>query len=400
MTNISNDEKMLKKKRILKDIIMQLHKGLSLEAAKDRFEKEIGEITAAEIAALEQALIEEGTSPDEIKKFCNVHALLFESSLKNIMQKEESPAHPVTLFKLENREIEKRLQTVEEMIQKPSTDFSALADKLTDLRNIEKHYVKKEQVLFPYLEKAGFMGPSKVMWGKDNEIRDLLRQSISAITEKKSKEETTKTIASFIEEAKGMIFKEENILFPTAIEKLTADDWVSILKESIDLGFIYISIPQDINRMIFDLKVSIEEVPKITEDGMISFPTGTVAVKDLMFLLNALPVDISFVDRNDKVAYFSDNKERIFVRTKSVLNREVRLCHPPNSVDKVEEILKNFKQGKKDSYDFWINFNDRVILIRYFAVRDKYRNYLGTLEITQDITDIKNLQGEKRLLDG
>jgi hypothetical protein len=143
----------------------------------------------------------------------------------------------------------------------------------------------------------------------------------------------------------------------------------------------------------------VQEEPKVKDEGIISLPIGEINLKEILFLLNTLPVDITFVDKYDTVKYFSDNKNRIFVRTKSVIGRKVQNCHPPQSLDIVEKILKLFKEGKKDSVDFYINLKGRVIYIRYFAIRDENKNYLGTLEVTQDITDIKRIEGEKRLLE-
>jgi len=136
-----------------------------------------------------------------------------------------------------------------------------------------------------------------------------------------------------------------------------------------------------------------------SQDDEISLPTGRFILKELMAVLNTLPVDITFVDKDDRVRYFSEGKERIFTRTKSVLGRRVQDCHPPQSVDVVEKIVNSFREGKRDSVDFWINLKGREIYIRYFAVRDKQSSYLGTLEVTQDITEIRKLEGEKRLLD-
>jgi len=303
-----DEEKITKRKQVLKEIILQLHKGLSLEEAKSRFEQEIGDISLIEIITLEQSLMQDGISSDEIKKFCNVHAMLFESSLKSMIKNEESAAHPITLLKLENREIEKRLNDIRDLLNDETINLIQLQSKLNEIKMLEKHYAKKEQVLFPYLERAGVMGPSKVMWGKDNDIRDLLKQSITSIAENKPKEEITSLVNSFMEESQGMIFKEENILFPLALEKIKIEEWIEILKECAEIGWVDINIPTDINRMILDLKQAIEEEPKIKADGNIAFPTGTVHIKDLMYMLNALPVDISFVDKNDRVAYFSDIK--------------------------------------------------------------------------------------------
>jgi hypothetical protein len=195
-----------------------------------------------------------------------------------------------------------------------------------------------------------------------------------------------------------MVFKEENILFPTSIEKLDAGDWVDILRESDSIGYVFIKKPAETTDLIKHLEATLIE-ETVVRDEAIKLPTGTIKLAELMPILNTLPVDLTFVDKDDTVRYFSDSKERIFLRTKAVLGRKVQNCHPPQSVDVVEKVLTAFKQGKRDSYEFWINFHDKLIYIRYFAVRDSGGNYLGTLEVTQDITGIKQLEGERRLLD-
>ncbi|MFH1624014.1 MAG: DUF438 domain-containing protein [Pseudomonadota bacterium] len=395
------------KKEIMKDIILKLHAGLSVEEAKERFETEVGNISSTEIADIEQTLINEGLSPEEIKKFCNVHALIFQSALQKAASEETSPSHPVYLFKLENREIEKLTNSLKETIEKgeggelPSLKERA-RDLLLKLRGVEAHYERKEQLLFPFLEKQGFMGPSKVMWGKDNEIRDLLKTALAEIEGVNKQEEfdayAKKALEPLIEEVEGMIFKEENILFPTSLEKLEPGDWVEILSESNDIGYVFIEKPAETEVLIRDLKAALLEEP-VFQDGAIAMPTGTVRLNELMYLLNTLPVDLTFVDRDDTVRYFTEGRDRIFHRTRSVIGRKVQNCHPPQSVDAVEKILGLFKEGRKDVSDFWINYEGRFVYIRYFAVRDKDGLYLGTVEVTQDITGIKKLEGERRLLD-
>lgn len=395
------------KKKTMKDIILKLHQGISVEAAKERFEKEVGNISATEIAEIEQSLIDEGLSPEEIKKFCNVHALLFESMLEKSVAEDTSPAHPVYLFKSENREIEKLIDSLKGKIERRQEYglpriMEMIKEILNQLRGIKIHYERKEQLLFPFLEKRGFYGPSKVMWGKDNEIRDLLVKALLAIEKVSTGEELEVSIERIlnplIEEVSGMIFKEEKILFPTCLEKLSANDWVEILKESDEVGYVFIKKPEETETLMQELKDALIEEP-IFQDNAVSFPTGALKLKELMWVLNTLPIDITFVDKEDRVRYFSDNRERVFVRTKSIIGRKVQNCHPPQSVDVVEGILKSFKKGKRDSADFWINIEGKLVHIRYFAVRDRDRNYLGTLEVTQDITEIKKLQGEKRLYD-
>ena len=401
MTEIPNKQK---KKEIMKDIIRKLHQGLTIEEAKERFEKEIGTASATEIAEIEQALINEGLSPEEIKKFCNVHALLFQSALEKSIIKETSPSHPVYLFKLENREIEKIADSLKKLKEEREEELSRtkrkLNDLLNELRGIEIHYARKELVLFPFLEKQGFTGPSKVMWGKDNEVRDLLKKAISSVEEIKDIKDlepySKNSLDPLIEEVTGMIFKEENILFPTCLEKLSANDWVEILKESDKVGYVFVEKSKETEALVKDLKSAMLEEP-VFEDNEISLPTGKLRLKELMSILNTLPVDITFVDNEDKVRYFSDSKERIFLRTKSVIGIKVQNCHPPQSLEAVEEILKSLKEGKKDTVDFWINQEGKFVYIRYFAVRDEGGSYLGTLEVSQDLTEIKKLEGEKKL---
>lgn len=394
-------------KEVMKDIILKLHAGLSVDEAKERFEKEVGNITSTEIADIEQTLINEGLSPEEIKKFCNVHALIFQSALEKAASEETFPSHPVYLFKLENREIEKRTGLLKGVVEKKGDyDLSSLKDKikelLLDLRGVETHYERKEQLLFPYLEKQGFMGPSKVMWGKDNDVRGLLKTALSEIDGIGTIEEfnsyVDKVLNILVEETEGMIFKEEHILFPASLDKLNPGDWVGILRESDDIGYAYIEKPAETEVLMKDLQTALCEETTF-QDEVISMPSGSIKLKELMYLLNAMPMDVTFVDKEDTVKYFSETRDRIFRRTRAVIGRNVQNCHPPQSVDVVEKILTSFKEGKKDSADFWFNYQEKLVYIRYLAVRDKDGQYLGTLEVTQDITGIKRLEGEKRLLD-
>ncbi|MGQ9788768.1 MAG: DUF438 domain-containing protein [Candidatus Hadarchaeaceae archaeon] len=382
-------------------MIMKLHQGLPVEKAREIFEREVGSITSAEIAELEQSLIDEGMSPDEVKKFCNVHALLFQPSLSKEAGREEGAAHPVQLFKLENREIEKITKALRELIENagnyPEDHLrQRILDNLNKLKGIEIHYTRKEQLLFPFLEKYGFYGPSKVMWGKDNEIREMLKEAFLKINEADIADYLGKCLKPLVEEVEGMIFKEENILFPSSLEKLKAEDWDEILGESKEIGYVYIDGPKIVKQA--REKRPQAEITGIKSNGVIFLPSGEMRLDELTHILNTLPVDITFVDKDDVVKYYSETKDRIFVRTKAVLGRKVQNCHPPQSVHVVEKILKSFKEGRRDRADFWINLNGRLIYIRYFAVRDKDRNYLGTLEVTQDITEIKKIEGERRLL--
>ncbi len=393
------------KTAIMKDIILELHRGLPVTDAKDRFEKEIGDISSSEIAELEQGLIDDGLSVDEIKQFCNVHALLFQSALEKAATEETSPSHPVYLFRLENTEIQKRVDGLKQAGEKADGGASWKDDvraRLADLRQIVTHYDRKEQVLFPHLEKVGFMGPSKVMWGKDNEVRDLLKAALAALDTVDGPEAAasyvTATLTPLLEEVEGMIFKEENILFPSALEKLKPADWVEILKQSDEVGYAFIEKPEETVELIRHLRSALDE-EAVYQDGEVVLPSGALGLGDILPLLNTLPVDLTFVGPDDTVKYFSESKDRIFARPRAIVGRKVQNCHPPQSVDVVEKILGSFKNGSRDSYEFWLELGGKFIHIRYFALRDAKRRYLGTLEVSQDVTHIRKLEGQKRLLD-
>jgi len=396
-----------RKKQVVKKIILDLHEGLRFEEARQRLEQEVGSISSHEIAQVEQSLIDEGLPPDEIKKFCNVHALLFESSLEADLGEEESEAHPVKFFKQENREIEKITALLKGLAEKakekePAKFRDEASSLIEQLKDVELHYVRKEQLLFPYLERYGFMGPTQVMWGKHNEIRDLFKEAQGALNKAVSGKDVERFIEDnlnpLVEEVEGMIFKEENILLPTSLEKLQTEDWVDVLKESEQVGYCFIEPPADTAHLVDALKKTAADEPSLAENK-VKLPSGELSPKQLVHMLNALPVDITFVDRDDVVRYFSENDERIFVRTRAIIGRKVENCHPPQSVDKVQRIVADFKEGTRDSAEFWINLKGKMIYIIFFAVRDENGKYMGALEVAQDITRLQQLTGERRLLD-
>ncbi|MFE8700054.1 DUF438 domain-containing protein [Cytobacillus sp. FJAT-54145] len=386
----------------LKEIILELHNGKSVEDVKAKFEEAVGSISVKEISQLEQALMQEGISVSEIQSLCSVHAEVFKGSIEDIHrseQPEEQPGHPVHTFKLENKEIDKlvnfKIQLHFERFQQDDSKEHALklVEDLNLLYDVDKHYSRKENLLFPYLEKYGIFGPTQVMWGVDDRIRDSIKKAKQLLTDYNgNKSEVMDTLYFVIREVTEMIFKEEHILFPMALNTLTEDEWIKIANESDEIGYC-LTAPE---------KVWVPKRNEVDEealsDGYIRFETGLLSIKQLELLLNHLPVDITFIDQNDVVRYFSHGKERIFARTKAVIGRTVQNCHPPRSVHTVEQLLKDFKSGEKDCEDFWIRFKDKYVLIRYFAVRDEEGSYLGTLEFTQNISPIQEITGEKRIL--
>lgn len=402
-----------RRQAMLKEIIKELHAGKSVDEVKARFEEAVGDVTVAEISAMEHSLMtEEGIPVSEVQRLCSVHTAIFKGSIEQIHRSskpEEQPGHPVHTFKLENREIERlvnfRMDLHATKFQKNDSEeqiFKLLED-LSLLLDLDKHYSRKENLLFPYLEKYGIYGPTKVMWGVDDNIRRMIKEAKAALsTYSGNASEIGVQLAEIIKEVNEMIFKEENILLPMALDKLTEDEWVKIARESDEIGFCLTAPEQEWipERAAEPEGAALQEeaAGAAPQEGFIRFETGLLSLHQLETVLNHLPVDLTFIDENDVVRYFSHGKERIFARTKAVIGRTVQNCHPPQSVHVVEKLLEDFKAGRKDAEDFWINIKDKFIYIRYFAVRDETGKYMGTLEFTQNIAPIRALEGQKRIL--
>lgn len=404
-----------RRQQLLKEIIKELHEGKSVEEVKARFEEAVGDVTVAEISAMEHALMEEeGIPVSEVQRLCSVHTAIFKGSIEEIHRSskpEEQPGHPVHTFKLENREIERhvnfKLELHKDKFQRE--DSSEIVYKLVEdlnlLLDLDKHYSRKENLLFPYLEKYGIYGPTKVMWGVDDAIRAMIKEVkeklMSYNGDRADKDMLIIDLERVITEVNEMIFKEENILLPMALEKLTEDEWVKIAAESDEIGYC-LAAPEE--KWIPErVPLPFDEVKEGTEDGhlpegLIRFDTGIVSVAQMEAIMNHLPVDLTFIDEQDVVRYFSHGKERIFARTKAVIGRTVQNCHPPQSVHIVNELLADFKAGRKDTEDFWIPFKDKFVYIRYFAIRGSDGEYMGTLEFTQNIAPIQALEGQKRIM--
>jgi hypothetical protein len=270
--------------------------------------------------------------------------------------------------------------------------FSRLAD-------IDKHYRRKENLLFPFLEKKGITGPPTVMWGKDDEIREMLKgaieslESASTFTADEARGVVDLVLRHTVEAINEMIFKEEEILFPMCLDKLTDTEWYAIYVQSPEIGFC-IYDPVDIWKPAGVTEVQREPV---AETG-VRFGTGSLTPIELEVILNTIPFDLTFVGADDTVKYFTQGRERIFERNRAIIGRQVQMCHPPSSVHIVQQILDDFKSGRQDRAPFWITLNGKFIHIEYFAVRDQTGKYLGTLEVSQDLTEKRSLAGQQRLL--
>ncbi|MDP4089735.1 MAG: DUF438 domain-containing protein [Bacillota bacterium] len=395
------------RQKVLKELIMELHNGKSVEEVRERFQELIQGVSTAEISQMEAQLIKEGMPVEEIQRLCDVHAAVFKGSIEEIHHPEQSPGHPVHTFKLENQAVknyinEKLKGNLENFRKEDKEDTRfKLIENMNMLCDLDKHYSRKENLVFPYLEKYGITAPPKVMWGVDDEIRAAIKECRELLV---NKSEDTQSILSRLEDTISrideMIYKEENILFPMCMDTLSEDEWLKVEEESSEIGY---CITEPAGRWK-PVRVSVEqreEEKAADEDskGYIKFDTGIMKISEISALLDTLPFDITFVDKDGVVKYFSKGKERIFARTKAVIGRTVQNCHPPASVHIVEKVVEDLRSGKKDNEDFWIKMGPRYVFIRYFAVRNEEGEFLGTLEVTQDIKPIQEISGEKRLLE-
>ncbi len=384
------------RKQAIKEIIAQLHQGKGVEEVKGHFEEVFGGVSAEEITHAEQALIDGGLPVEEVQRLCDVHAAVFKGSIEEIHaahDPSDTPGHPVHTLKAENRALEKLVAQIREgLALGEDSGAPQVAQGLQRLAELDKHYAKKENLLFPYMERYGITAPPKVMWGVDDEIR---AQRKAALEQVGKDPQWKRAVEALLVRVTDMIFKEENIMAPMLAENLTQEEWKRIAEETGELGYCLIDPPP-----VWDPQNGGQETAQApqAQGGQVVLPTGVLKVEELAKLLDTLPLDITFVDKDDTVKYFSQGAERVFPRTKAVIGRKVSNCHPPASVHIVEQLVEDFKAGRKDHEDFWIKMRGKYILIRYFAVRGEQGEYLGVLEVTQNIGPIQELTGEKRLV--
>ncbi len=388
-----SDEKL----QALKSIITDLHSGKSVEDVKQRFLDLATEVDSSEIARMEQELIEEGLPQEEIKKLCDVHVEVFKESLDRKDELDVPPGHPLHTFVKENRVLDGYLDVISNIMSGAGKegkisdgDRETLMNFMEYVGKVNLHYLRKENQLFPYLERYEVSGPSQVMWSLHDDIRGMMKDANVSIKAGDLKQ-IWDHLDIMIRTMKDMIYKEEKVLFPVSLEKLTDDEWGAVRSGEGEIGYAWVEPEEG-----FEVAVTKEEVPG---GKGVRLDEGYLTVEQLNFMLRTLPLDISFVDENEQVKYYSATDERIFPRSPAVIGREVKHCHPPKSVHVVQNILDEFKAGNKDVAEFWIQLGGKFIHIRYFAVRNGEGKFLGTLEVSQDITDIKKLEGNQRLLD-
>ncbi len=407
MSELINNSRYRKEK--LKELILKLHDGAAPGVVREELISTLKHIPYGEVVEVEQELIAEGLPESEVLKLCDIHGEVLEGHVDQSGAKEIPEGHPVDVFVNENRELKKVTARVRELLASlpkvPEGNFNnfrnVLLGSFNDLMDVDKHYQRKEYLLFPYLEKNEITGPPKVMWGKHDEIREQLKGCIALLKEENlSKTDLQESLELLYEPTlkalDDMVQKEEEILFPMSMDVLTEEDWWNIHQQTLEFGFTLYD--PEINWQPEGFSGNGDTETGSTNNGNVQLPSGSFTPAEIKAILNTVPVDMTFVDKNDKVKYFTQGDHRIFARSRSIINRDVRLCHPPGSVDIVEKILEDFKSGKESHAPFWIQMQGKFILIEYYALRNEQGTYLGTLEVSQDLTHARSLEGERRIL--
>ncbi len=309
--------------------------------------------------------------------------------------------HPVKVYYDESSLIKDIL--FELTASDPVEDFQKYFNIFSQLSTIEKRFTRKENQLFPYLEKHGWEGPSQGMWS----FHDNLRDQIKLINGYNTTNNTTKIVENIpylVEGINRLLNIEDMRLFPNSMELLSEEDWKEFYQGDEEIGWMLTVKPNPYPQVTKEKYVHPSEDFStrdltFTSEKSFHYDEGYMTPEQVNLLLRFLPVDITFVDENNKVIFYNRGNDRVFPRSKGIIGREVRFCHPPKSVDMVMKIVSEFKEGTKDVAEFWFNFKGRIIHIRYFAIRDTNKIYRGVIEMSQDITDIQKLEGQKRLLD-
>ncbi len=308
--------------------------------------------------------------------------------------------HPVKVYYQESNLIQDLLLELYEV--NPVEDFEKYFNIFNQLTTIEKRFKRKENQLFPYLEKHGWNGPSQGMWSFHDNLRDQIKL-LNGYNSEKNTEKIVDNLPYLIDGIKRLMTIEDMKLFPNSMDLLSDDEWKEFYEGDEEIGWMLLEKPTPYPAVSQEYVHPSQDFKKrdlsFSLDNTFHYDEGYMTPEQVNLLLRFLPIDITYVDENDKVIFYNRGDDRVFARSKGIIGREVKFCHPPKSVDMVLRIVDEFRAGTKDVAEFWFNFKGRIIHIRYFAIRDNDKNYKGVIEMSQDITDIQKLEGQKRLLD-
>ncbi|WP_083631401.1 DUF438 domain-containing protein [Labilibacter marinus] len=357
----------------------------------------IDTIIPTDFITLFDELIKEGHPTADLKTLSNKVLNIFHIPIENFERITPEPDSFIGILEQNNQEMEQVLNKIRPVFKSfvKDVDHSDLNDELKGLfihlEIFVKHYTIKENVLFPIIEKTwSDYRCLQIMWSFHDDIRRNIKFIIEQLTNKiADTKQFNRSIGDVFFNMLAIKFREERILFPYILSSISEEALSSMNREGFEIGYPYIKPSKPIK--------GTENIH--LENNTVNLGTGVLNVEQIKLIFNHLPVDITYVDENNRVLYFSTPKKRIFPRTTAIIGRQVSNCHPPESVHVVEQIVESFKKGEQDQADFWIKMRGEYILIQYFAVRDEQKKYRGVIEVSQEISEIKALEGEKRLLD-
>lgn len=440
---------------VLKSILLDLHNGASAESVQELFNEHFAGVSAIEISLMEHELMnsDTGVTFEDVMSLCNVHANLFKGAIQDVeVADTDHPGHPIQVFKQENLALRAALMRVRRLLSTYETTededllpeiCKGLQRQLSLVGQFDIHYQRKEELMFPIMESYGHDSPPKVMWGVDDQIRDLFQEAKIAAEQlpDTSIQEVKDKFEAFAAEFEAMIFKEESILLMILLESFTQDDWLKIAEESDAYGYAIIKptekwIPARHSfseEEVGDAADEGSEAPASTEqtsdgrfqqvidtpDGQITisfkpkekkeqtfnretqqpFGHGYLSVAEANLILDHLPMEITFVNKDDIFQYYNDSvpaDEMIFKRTLSQIGRNVELCHPPKFLDKVRRIFKALRHGERDKFEMWFKSESRgkFVHVTYAAVRDEAGEFQGVLEYVQDIQPFRDIDSD------
>ena len=410
-----------KKLEIVHEIKSAYDEGkISLEEARKALKDRVQHLAPYEIAIIEQEMVEE-TEDECIKEDIQAMLEVFQDVL--VTKDQELPEnHPISCYRRENAKMKELLLSVEDLVQYPLIKNQWL-ELYEDLLKFKIHLSRKQNQLYPVLEKKGFTRPTTTMWTLDDFIRDEISECYNLLLEDKE-EEFIRKQAELVADVRDLMDKEENILYPTSLEMINEEEFRYMAEGDREIGFAYISVQADKSDNSASASSSasastagaplsgLSSAPGFAEElagllGKYGFnnkeeklnvTTGQLTLDQINLIYQHMPVDLSYVDENELVCFYTDTKHRVFPRSKNVIGRDVKNCHPKASVHIVEEIIKKFRSGEQDKAEFWINKPDLFIYIVYYAVRDEKGKFRGVLEMMQDCTHIRSLQGSQTLL--
>ena len=410
-----------KKLEIVHEIKSAYDEGkISLEEARKALKDRVQHLAPYEIAIIEQEMVEE-TEDECIKEDIQAMLEVFQDVL--VTKDQELPEnHPISCYRRENAKMKELLLSVEDLVQYPLIKNQWL-ELYEELLKFKIHLSRKQNQLYPVLEKKGFTRPTTTMWTLDDFIRDEISECYNLLLEDKEEEFIGKQ-AELVADVRDLMDKEENILYPTSLEMINEEEFRYMAEGDQEIGFAYISVQADksdnsasasspasastAGAPLSGLSSSTgfaEELAGLlgkygfnNKEEKLNVSTGQLTLEQINLIYQHMPVDLSYVDENELVCFYTDTKHRVFPRSKNVIGRDVKNCHPKASVHIVEEIIKKFRSGEQDKAEFWINKPDLFIYIVYYAVRDEKGKFRGVLEMMQDCTHIRSLQGSQTLL--